>query len=125
MFLDKYIHILFQIGFVIPVEMIPGRMSLLVILFLNLLTIHMNIISNSPDSVSTTNIMDWMIACIFFVFFAIIEYGAMLFCRFVFDYKSLPKDFAKKQLMQVDFLCLITSMISFSIFVIVFFASTI
>ena len=104
--------------------MIPGRMSLLMILFLNLQTIYMNVISRSPESVGTTHIMNWMIACIIFVFFAIIEYGVMLFCRFVFEYKSFEKDYAKKRLMQVDFICLIISMISFSIFTIVFFAST-
>ena len=113
-----------QIGFVIPVEMIPGRMSLLMILFLNLQSIHMNVISRSPESVGTTHVMNWMIACIIFVFFAIIEYGVMLFCRFVFKYKSFEKDYAEKQLMQVDFISLIISMISFSIFTIVFFAST-
>ena len=109
-----------QIGFVIPVEMIPGRMSLLMILFLTLLTIHMNVISKSPESVGTTHIMNWMIACIIFVFFAIIEYGVMLFCRFIFEYKSFEKEYAKKQLMQVDFISLMISMISFSIFIIVF-----
>ena len=121
---DKF-QFLLQIGFVIPVEMIPGRMSLLVILFLNLQTIHMNVISRSPESVSTTHIMNWMIACIIFVFFAIIEYGLMLLCRFVFDYKSFAKDYARKRLMQVDFICLITSMISFLIFILVFSSTTI
>ena len=116
---------LFQIGFVIPIEMIPGRMSLLMILFLNLQTIQVSISSRSPESVSTTHINDWMIACILFVIFAIIEYGAALFCRFLFDYKSLPKDYGRKQLMQVDLMCLITSIVSFSIFNIVFFALTI
>ena len=104
--------------------MIPGRMSLLMILFLNLQTIHMNVISRSPESVGTTHIMNWMIACIIFVFFAIIEYGVMLFCQFVFDYKSIAKDYAKKQLMKVDFISLMISMISFSIFIIVFSTST-
>ena len=104
--------------------MIPGRMSLLMILFLNLQTIYMNVIARSPESVGMTHIMNWMIACIIFVFFAIIEYGVMLFCRFVFEYKSFEKDYAKKRLMQVDFICLIISMISFAIFTIVFFAST-
>ena len=88
----------------------------------------MNVISRSPESVSTTHIMNWMIACIIFVFFAIIEYGLMLLCRFVFDYKSFAKDYARKRLMQVDFICLITSMISFLIFIIlsrVKFSSTV
>ena len=111
-----------QIGFVAQVEI--DRMSLLMILFLTLLTIHMNVISRSPESVGTTHIMNWMIACIIFVFFAIIEYGAMLFCRFVFKYKSFERDYAEKQLMQVDFISLIISMLSFLIFIIVFSTST-
>ena len=115
----------FQISFVIPQEMIPGRMSLLMIIFLNLLTIYMNIISKSPKSEGTTKIMDWMIACIYFVFLSLIEYGIVLFCRLIFDYKSLPKGYAHKRLIEVDLACLLTSIISFTIFTIVYFSSTI
>ena len=84
----------------------------------------MNVISRSPESVGTTHIMNWMIACIIFVFFAIIEYGVMLFCRSVFDYKSFTRDYAKKRLMQVDYISLIISITSFSIFIIVFSTSS-
>ena len=119
-------HFSFQIGFVIPQEMIPGRMSLLMIIFLNLLTIYMSIISKSPKSNGTTNIMAWMIVCIFFVFLALIEYGIVLFFRTIlFEYKSLPKDYAHKRLIQVDLTCLLTSIISFAGFTIIFFYSTI
>ena len=105
--------------------MIPGRMSLLMIIFLNLLTIYMNIISKSPKSEGITKIMDWMIACIYFVFLAVIEYGIILFCRIMFDYKELPKSYAHKRLVEVDLACLLTSIISFTIFTIVYFSSTI
>ena len=39
-----------------------------------------------------------MIACQLFVLFALLEFGFVLFCRFVFKYKSLPKDYGEKQL---------------------------
>ena len=44
--------------------------------------------------------------------------------REVHAYKSFEKDYAEKQLMQVDLISLLISIISFSIFTIVFFAST-
>ena len=69
----------------------------------------MNIISKSPKSRSVTHLMKWMIACIFFVFFALIEYGIVLLCRFVFDYKLMPQNYARKELMQADIVCLISS----------------
>ena len=85
----------------------------------------MNIISKSPKSEETTNLMDWMIACIYFVFLAVIEYGIILSCRIMFEYKSLPKSYAHKRLIEVDLACLLTSIISFTIFTIVYFSSTI
>ena len=55
---------------------------------------------------SKVEVMKWMIACQLFVLFALLEFGFVLFCRFVFKYKSLPKDYGEKQLMQLDFICL-------------------
>ena len=115
----------FQIGFVIPHEMIPGRMTLLVILFLTLLTIFMGIMSTSPKTIGNTNIMNWMIGCMTYVFVAVIEYGIILFFKFLIKYKSLPQDYAQKKLMQVDLICLLTSIVSFTLFTIIFFASSI
>ena len=117
---DMYV-LLFQIGFVIPQEMVPGRMALLMIIFLNLLTIYMSMISKSPKSIGTTNIMNWMIVCIFFVFFALIEYGVILFCRFILEYKAFPKEYGKKQLMRLDLTCLLISVISFIVLTIIYF----
>ena len=102
------------------------RMCLLMTLFLTQVTIYMSAISNSPQSISTiNNLMKWIIGCIFFMFFSFIEYGIVLLCRFVFEYKTLPEDYAKKQLMQMDMTCLIISSISFTLYIIVYFASTI
>ena len=86
----------------------------------------MSIISKSPKSNGTTNIMAWMIVCIFFVFLALIEYGIVLFCRTIlFEYKSLPKDYGKKQLLKIDLACLLVSIIAFSLFVVIFFPTII
>ena len=74
---------------------------------------------------SKVEVMKWMIACQLFVLFALLEFGFVLFCRFVFKYKSLPKDYGEKQLMQLDFICLMISMIVFSSFGIIFFISMI
>ena len=114
-----------KIGFVIPPEVIPGRMALLTTLFLTEITITVGIISKSPRSDGTTNIMQWMIACQLFVFFALLEFGLVLFCKSVFKYKSLPKDYGEKQLMKLDFTCLLASMVAFACFVIIFLPTTI
>ena len=95
-------------------------MALLITLFLTEITITMGIISKSPRSDGTTNIMQWMMACQLFVFFALLEFGLVLFCKFVFKYKSLPKEYGEKQLMKLDFICLLASMISFACFVVIY-----
>ena len=112
-----------KIGFVIPPEVIPGRMALLTTLFLTEITITMGIISKSPRSDGTTNIMQWMTACELFVFFALLEFGLVLFCKSVFKYKSLPKDYGEKELMKLDLACLLASVVAFAFFVAIFFPS--
>ena len=100
-------------------------MALLITLFLTQITIAMSIIGKSPKSEGLTHVMKWMTACTFFLLFALLEYGIILFCRFVFKYKSLPKDFGEKQLMKLDFASLLASIISFTLFVGIFFPTTI
>ena len=81
----------------------------------------MSMISKSPKSIGTTNIMNWMIVCIFFVFFALIEYGVILFCRCMLEYKEFPKEYGRKQLMRLDLTCLLISVLSFIVFTIIYF----
>ena len=69
-------------SFLIPPEMVPGRMALLVTLFLVLTEIYTNIANQSPVSNSINQLSVWMIACIFFVFGALMEYAALLFVRY-------------------------------------------
>ena len=96
-------------------------MALLTTLFLTEITISAIIISKSPKSDSPNHIMQWMIACQFFVFFAIMEFGIVLSCRFVFKNKSLPKDYGEKELMKLDLACLLASVVAFAFFVAIFF----
>ena len=66
------------ISFLINPEVIPGRMTMLVTLFLVLINIHNTIQTNSPKAEGFTAIKTWVIACIIFVFGAMAEYSAIL-----------------------------------------------
>merc|ERR1719225_1377973 len=67
------------ISFLIPMDVIPGRMALLVTLFLVLVNIFNNVTTNTPKAEGLTAIEAWMLACILFVFAALAEYAAILF----------------------------------------------
>jgi len=67
------------ISFLIPMDVIPGRMALLVTLFLVLVNIFNTVTTNTPKAEGLTAIEAWMLACILFVFGALIEYAAILF----------------------------------------------
>ena len=61
------------ISFLIPMDVIPGRMGLLVTLFLVLVNIFNTVTTNTPKAEGLTAIEAWMLACILFVFGALIE----------------------------------------------------
>merc|ERR1719450_603119 len=67
------------ISFFIPVNAIPGRMILLVTLFLALVNIFNTVTANTPIAERPTAIAAWMFSCILFVFGAFIEYSVILF----------------------------------------------
>ena len=62
------------ISFLIPMDVIPGRMALLVTLFLVLVNIFNTVTTNTPKAEGLTAIEAWMLACILFVFGALIEW---------------------------------------------------
>jgi len=66
------------ISFLVNPEIIPGRMTLLVTIFLVLINIHNTIQTNSPKAEGLTAIECWVIACIIFVFGALLEYTVIL-----------------------------------------------
>ena len=62
--------------------MVPGRMALLVTLFLVLTNIYSNVEDQSPVS-NTINLLSlWMITCILFVFGALMAYAGILLVRY-------------------------------------------
>jgi len=68
------------ISFIIDPKVIPGRMSLLVILFLVIINVFNNVRSSAPSSGSSElNAIDgFIMTCIFMIFSAIIEYALVL-----------------------------------------------
>jgi len=61
------------ISFLVNPECIPGRMSLLITIFLVLINIYNTIQTNSPQAEALTAMEAWLIACIVFVFACLIE----------------------------------------------------
>ena len=69
---------MFQVSFLIDPEVIPGRMMLLITLFLVVINIFNNLSSNSPSSSGFNAVSAWMISCLVFVFGALIAYAGIL-----------------------------------------------
>ena len=67
------------VSFLIPPDSIPGRVGLLVTLFLVATNIFNTIIDISPNTEGMTAISSWMIAFMFFVFLALMEYAIILY----------------------------------------------
>ncbi|XP_040576873.1 glutamate-gated chloride channel subunit beta [Lepeophtheirus salmonis] len=65
-------------SFLIPPEIVPGRMAMLITLFLVLINIFNIVTTNSPNVEGMTAIAAWMIGCIFFVFGALGGYAYLL-----------------------------------------------
>jgi len=69
------------ISFLIPPDIVPGRMTLLITLFLVLVNIFNNVTTNSPKAEGLTAIEIWMLVCILFVFGALIVYAVILYLK--------------------------------------------
>merc|ERR1719288_123033 len=67
------------ISFVVPPDVIPGRMALLITLFLVLVNIFNTVTTNTPKAEGLTAIETWMLSCLLFVFGALVEYACILF----------------------------------------------
>ena len=66
------------ISFLVPPDIVPGRMTLLVTVFLVLVNIFNTITTNIPKAEGLTAIEAWVIVCVLFVFGALIEYAGLL-----------------------------------------------
>merc|ERR1719507_2528208 len=66
------------ISFIVPPEIVPGRMALLVTLFLVLVNIFNSVTANAPKSEGLTAVETWVVMCILHVFCVLLEYAFIL-----------------------------------------------
>jgi len=66
------------ISFLIPPDIVPGRMTLLITVFLVLVNIFNTITTNIPKAEGLTAIEAWVMVCVLFVFGALVEYAGIL-----------------------------------------------
>ena len=71
------------VSFVVDPLIVPGRMGLLVTVFLMLINIFMTVKSNAPKSSGFLNAIDiFLLVCVGYVFLAFLEYAIILFWCF-------------------------------------------
>ena len=100
--------------------MVPGRMALLVTLFLVLTEIYTNVANQSPVASSINQLSLWVIFCILFVFGALMEYAGLLFVRYQ-SYNYADDAFKNGKLMKtIDLSFFITFPIIFVIFNVIY-----
>ena len=109
----KNVFIDLQISFAISHENVPGRMALLITLFLCLINIFNAITSASPYTKSFTSISTWMIACITLVTSALLQYGIILLFR---KYTLYEQGNVQIIIKRIDLVCLIIEILAFLIF---------
>lgn len=128
------------IAFLIPPDMVPGRMGLLVTVFLVLSNIATGTRALSPDSGSLTVVDIWLLACTAFVAVALCEYALILYSKFSKQRKletikrvtilplhlvkntstSNESNKSKLSLNKMDKIALIAAPVTFALFVILY-----
>ena len=82
------------VSFLIKPEIIPGRMALLITLFLVLINIFNGVKADAPASKRLNAVDLYLVVCIFLVFAALVEYSVILYIQ-----KKVKKPFfCKKQI---------------------------
>ena len=118
-----YNFVIFQVSFVIPPDIVPGRMGLLITSLLVLVNLFASITRESPNSDSFTTISTWMIVCILFVCSATWEYFCILLARHFNHYLNYSKDSIQNAIVHTDSICLVFSILMFFVFNIAFWLS--
>ena len=68
-----------QISFLVPKEAIPGRLGMLLTLFLCMINTLNAVAKTSPKSGgSSSALIDWIVSCLVFILMAILEYAWIL-----------------------------------------------
>ena len=118
-----FLFLFLKISFVIPQDVVPGRIALLITIFLVMINIFITVTAKSPHTESLTNISTWIITCIIFVYSALVEYGFLLFYRQVTrSFDTVPPQYIKNALKKVDLVCLGISMSVFFVFNVAFWS---
>ena len=73
----------FQVSFMVDPDVIPGRMTLLVTLFLVLTNIFNKIPETSPKVTAFSALTAWVLSCILFVFGALCGYAGILLRKMI------------------------------------------
>ena len=76
------------ISFVIPPEIVPGRMTLLITLLLVLINLFGTIIRSQPHTTTPTVLVTWTLFCMMFVIGALLAYAGILYYIFRLDTKT-------------------------------------
>ena len=103
----------------IPPDIIPGRMALLITLILCLVNIFMSVTTSSPNADTISSIGSWMTFCIIFVHYCLVEYGTILFMKYCHCH-NYSVEYEKKLFKTVDLVALTTGLFTFIVFNIVF-----
>ncbi len=118
------------VSFLIPPDSIPGRMALLVTLFLVLINLLSSILSQSPTAETMTAISIWMLACLLFVFGALLGYAGLLITIYwtpqISSNKVYPAEDMKssKRYKRVDKWLLVSSITLFILFNLIYWIAT-
>ncbi len=70
-----------QASFLVPASIVPGRMALLVTLFLMMVNLSTSATAHSPKSDQVNGLQVWLLTCIMFVFMALLEYATILYIK--------------------------------------------
>ena len=103
----------------IPPEIIPGRMALLITLILCLVNIFMSVTTSSPNADTISSIGSWIIFCIIFVHYCLVEYGTILFMKYC-QCANYSEEYEKTLFKRVDLISLTAGLFTFIVFNIVF-----
>ena len=103
----------------IPPDIIPGRMALLITLILCLVNIFMSVTTSSPNADTISSIGSWIIFCIIFVHYCLLEYGTILFMKYC-HWPKYSAEYQKTLFKRVDLISLTAGLFIFIVFNIVF-----
>ena len=108
-----------QVSFMIPPEIIPGRMALLITLILCLVNIFMSVTTSSPNANTISSIGSWIIFCIIFVHLGLLEYGIILFLKYC-QMTKYSDEYEKTLFKRVDLISLTAALFTFIVFNVIF-----